>query len=141
MYLLDTNVWLERLLSQEHAEDVIQFLARTPLSDVRLTDFALHSIGLILTRQRRPRAFVEFVQDILVEGEAELVRLRADQLLAVIKAQADSGLDFDDAYQYVAAEAHGLTLVSLDGDFDRTERGRVTPAQALGERGGHETDV
>ena len=35
-------------------------------------------------------------------------------------------LDFDDAYQYVAAEKYGLTIVSFDNDFDRTERGRET---------------
>jgi predicted nucleic acid-binding protein len=40
-------------------------------------------------------------------------------------------LDFDDAYQYLAAEKHGLILVSLDSDFDRTERGRQTPVEAL----------
>jgi len=38
-----------------------------------------------------------------------------------------------DAYQYVAAGKHNLTLVSLDADFDRTERGRKTPAEVLGE--------
>ena len=43
------------------------------------------------------------------------------------------GLDFDDAYQYVAAETHNLTLVSFDADFDRTERGRKTPADVLKE--------
>nr|HID14904.1 PIN domain-containing protein [Anaerolineae bacterium] len=43
-------------------------------------------------------------------------------------------LDFDDAYQYVAAEEYGLTLVSFDTDFDRTERGRKTPAQVLSAR-------
>jgi len=42
-------------------------------------------------------------------------------------------LDFDDAYQYVAAEKHNLTLVSLAADFDRTDRGRKTPADILGE--------
>ena len=42
-------------------------------------------------------------------------------------------LDFDDAVQYVAAERDDLTLVSLDADFDRTPRGRKTPAQALAE--------
>ena len=41
-------------------------------------------------------------------------------------------LDFDDAYQYVAAEEYNLTLVSFDSDFDRTERGRKTPAEILG---------
>lgn len=41
------------------------------------------------------------------------------------------GLDFDDAYQYAVAEKHNLTLVSFDKDFDRTERGRKTPAEIL----------
>lgn len=37
-------------------------------------------------------------------------------------------LDLDDAYQYATAEQHRALLVSFDSDFDRTERGRVTPA-------------
>jgi uncharacterized protein len=40
-------------------------------------------------------------------------------------------LDFDDAYQYVAAEKHDLSLVSFDADFDRTSRGKTTPAELL----------
>jgi len=40
-------------------------------------------------------------------------------------------LDFDDAYQYVAAEKYGLTLVSFDADFDRTRLGRKTPEEVL----------
>jgi predicted nucleic acid-binding protein len=40
-------------------------------------------------------------------------------------------LDFDDAYQYVAAEKSGPVVAGFDGDFDRTERGRKTPAEIL----------
>jgi hypothetical protein len=40
-------------------------------------------------------------------------------------------LDFDDAYQYVAAEKDNLAIVSYDGDFDRTKLGRRTPLQLL----------
>jgi predicted nucleic acid-binding protein len=36
-----------------------------------------------------------------------------------------------DAYQYIAAEQYDAPLVSFDADFDRTERGRLTPAAAL----------
>ena len=43
------------------------------------------------------------------------------------------GLDFDDAYQYVAAEKNDLTIVSFDKDFDRTERGRVPPSEVTGQ--------
>jgi predicted nucleic acid-binding protein len=37
-------------------------------------------------------------------------------------------LDFDDAYQLAAAEKQIFTIISFDGDFDRTESGRKTPA-------------
>ena len=40
-------------------------------------------------------------------------------------------LDFDDAYQYATAEKYNLIIVSFDGDFDRTERGRRTPTEVL----------
>ena len=53
------------------------------------------------------------------------------QLQRVAEACVAHRLDFDDAYQYVAAELHGLKVVSLDADFDRTPNGRLTPAAAL----------
>jgi predicted nucleic acid-binding protein len=40
-------------------------------------------------------------------------------------------LDFDDAYQYVAAGKYDAIIVSFDSDFDRTERGRMVPPQIL----------
>ncbi|AKV66251.1 hypothetical protein VL20_1064 [Microcystis panniformis FACHB-1757] len=40
-------------------------------------------------------------------------------------------LDFDDAYQYVAAELEKATIVSFDQDFDKTEQRRLTPMQVL----------
>jgi len=42
-------------------------------------------------------------------------------------------LDFDDAYQYVAADLTEAVIVSFDGDFDRTERRRQTPGDILSE--------
>lgn len=46
----------------------------------------------------------------------------------------DHRLDFDDAYQYVAAELNDVLLVSFDGDFDNTELGRITPTEALAQQ-------
>jgi hypothetical protein len=40
-------------------------------------------------------------------------------------------LDFDDAYQYVAAKRDLLSFVSFDTDFDRSDLTRLTPAQVL----------
>jgi hypothetical protein len=45
MYLVDTNVWLERLLDQERSEEVGNFLNHTPSDLLSITDFAFHSRG------------------------------------------------------------------------------------------------
>ena len=74
---------------------------------------------------------VSFVEDLLFTGAIAVVRLETEDLLSVCKTAEMTGLSFDDAYQYVAAEKHNLTLVSFDADFDRTERGRKTPGDVL----------
>jgi hypothetical protein len=58
-----------------------------------------------------------------------LVRLDTDGLERILSLRRSVDLDFDDAYQYVAAEANRLTIVSFDADFDRTEHGRKQPHQ------------
>lgn len=72
-YLLDTNIWLERMLDQERAAEVAELVA----------------------------------------------------------AVEQYGLDFDDAYQYVAAKRYDLTFISLDSDFDRTDLGRRSPDEII----------
>ena len=67
MYLLDTNIWLERLLDQERTEEVGQVLTQLPSDEIAITDFSFHSIGVIF----------------------------------------------------------------FDGDFERTDRGRTTPAELI----------
>ncbi len=68
MYLVDTNVWLERLLEQERAGEVRQFLGHVPSEQLNLTDFALHSIAVIPSRLGRVGLLEQFVRDVLVEG-------------------------------------------------------------------------
>ena len=65
-------------------------------------------------------------------GRAHVVGVSHDELeQKVVPLVATMGLDFDDAYQYAVATEFGLTIVSFDAHFDRTARGRVTPAQVL----------
>jgi predicted nucleic acid-binding protein len=75
--------------------------------------------------------FLRSVDDLLVTGGIRLVRLGVEDMQDIVRASRRFNLDFDDAYQYVAAEKYNLTLVSFDSDFDRTERGRKTPVEAL----------
>ncbi|WP_427366368.1 type II toxin-antitoxin system VapC family toxin [Candidatus Caldatribacterium saccharofermentans] len=131
MFLVDTNVWLERLLNRERSEEVGRFLAEVPSSRLFLTDFTLHSLGVILTRLKKPEAFLLFIRDLFVEGEVGLLGLRPQEMEHIIVTMERYHLDFDDAYQYTVAEKHDLTIVSFDHDFDQTERGRKTPGEVL----------
>jgi uncharacterized protein len=133
VYLVDTNVWLERLLDQERSEEVGRFLDQTPPEQYCLTEFAFYSIGITLTRLAKKDLLLKFARDTISDLTVRLVRLSPQDIEQVVAASERFKLDFDDAYQYVAAAKHDLTLVSFDADFDRTDRGRKTPADVLGE--------
>ena len=133
VYLVDTNVWLERLLEQEKAQEVGQFLDRIPSDQLSITDFSFHSIGVILNRLNRLEALLRFVQDAFIDGAVRVIHLDPEDTQRLVRVIEQFTLDFDDAYQYVAAEKYNSTLVSFDRDFDRTERGRKSPVQIFGD--------
>jgi hypothetical protein len=72
-----------------------------------------------------------FVQDVLIDGAVALVALQPTHMQRVVDVMNMYRLDFDDAYQYVAAERYGAAIVSFDDDFNRAPLGRTTPAQIL----------
>ncbi|MHC4621245.1 MAG: PIN domain-containing protein [Planctomycetota bacterium] len=122
MYLVDTNIWLERLLDQARSAEVGRFLAEIPTDQLLMSDFTLHSIGIL-------------VDDVFVRGRVTLFTVQPVAMHRVVTAMDRFNLDFDDAYQYVAAELSDAEIVSFDGDFDRTARGRQTPLDVLSAEG------
>ena len=58
MYLVDTNVWLERLLEQEKAAEVGRFLEQVATERLFITDFSFHSIGIIMSRLNRKEGWI-----------------------------------------------------------------------------------
>ncbi len=131
MYLLDTNIWLERLLGQPQSAVVGQLLNRVPLTQIVMSDFTFHSLGVILDRVGLRQIFTLFVQDVLIDGNIALVSLAPMAMYRTVAIMDRFDLDFDDAYQYVAAERVGARMVSFDAHFDQTDQGRLTPAQVL----------
>lgn len=131
--LLDSNIFLEGILLQDHAEEVRAFLSDTDNFTLCMSDFSLHSIGHILFRRRSYTAFQKFVEDVIGRLDVAVLHLAPDDLRSVLAAAQRYSLDFDDAYQYTVAERYGLTIVSYDRDFDRTSRGRTTPRILLQE--------
>jgi predicted nucleic acid-binding protein len=131
MFLVDTNVWLERLLDQARSAEVGQFLDAIASNELLISDFTLHSIGIILDRLGQRSTLPQFVDDLFVDGEVTLVSVPPQAMGRLVSQMDRFNLDFDDAYQYVAAEQSDSVIVSFDGDFDRTDRGRQAPADAL----------
>lgn len=99
--------------------------------DFFISDFALHSVGLLLLRQRKPEVFREFLSDMISNAGIIQLGLAPLEMEEVITAAASFRLDFDDAYQYAVAERYWLAIVSFDGDFDRTAKGRIQPVGIL----------
>jgi predicted nucleic acid-binding protein len=125
--LVDTNIFLEILLEQDRAEEAKDFLRKVDQHDFFISDFALHSVGLLLLRQRKPEVFRQFLSDMISNAGIIQLGLAPLEMEEVVTAAASFRLDFDDAYQYAIAERYELAIVSFDGDFDRTAQGRVQP--------------
>ena len=126
--LVDTNIFLEILLEQSRANDAKELLAKIKAHNFLISDFSLHSIGLLLLKRKRVDVFRNFVTDIVMRADTAVARLNASDMDALADHAANFNLDFDDAYQYTLADKYDLTIVSFDRDFDRTTRGRSEPS-------------
>ena len=108
--LLDTNVFLEVLLSQERSGEAKELLVKSVQHEFFITDYSLHSIGLLLFRKKQHETFRAFVEDVLLNGGVGLLSLNSDEMKSVISASQKFGLDFDDVYQYTVAERYSIAL-------------------------------
>jgi predicted nucleic acid-binding protein len=127
MYLLDTNIFLEYILRRSRVEEVRDFFRRANLSALHISDFSLHTIGVIYLREHKSRKFLTFVHEDIIASGIRVISLTTDNFSKITEAANRFHLDFDDAYQYAVAERYGLSIVSFDKDFDRTEKGRLEP--------------
>jgi len=118
MKLIDTNIFLEILLNQEKENKCKAFLENTT-GEIYISDFSLHSIGVLLFKSGKPRIFSEFLNDTLVN--IPLISLSIDLYDLTLQAKERFNLDFDDAYQFAIAKENGLSIVTLDKDFKRVK--------------------
>jgi hypothetical protein len=80
MYFVDTNVWLEWFLDQERSAEVGQSLGRIPTEQRLISDFGLRSIGIVLFRLDRSSVFLDFVDDLFVNGRVSLVSVQPEAM-------------------------------------------------------------
>jgi predicted nucleic acid-binding protein len=128
-YLLDTNIWLELLLNQERAAEVSDFLDRTSSELIAISDFTLHSIGVILCRHSKLEIFKDFIVDLFENGSITQFLLTPTELSEIPDTIQHYKLDFDDSYQFLISKNYNLQIVSFDNDFERAGVNTKTPSE------------
>jgi PIN domain. len=99
--------------------------------DFFISDFSIHSIGVILNKRNNLEKFDKLIEDLRLVLKAILSLDHYYDLKRLINIMKAFDLDFDDAYQYRIAEKYKLTIVNFDKDFDKTKLGKRTPAEIL----------
>ncbi|MEX0982937.1 MAG: PIN domain-containing protein, partial [Bacteroidales bacterium] len=117
-YLVDTNIWLERLLDQEKSEVVFNFLNTVSNSQIFISDFTVHSIGVILSKLNKLDTLDKFVRDLFINGQIEQVFLSPESIIDLTANIKEFNLDFDDAYQLTLSQKYDMTIVTFDKDFN-----------------------
>jgi predicted nucleic acid-binding protein len=130
-FLVDTNIWLERLLDQEKSVKVKNFLDIASTQTIFVTDFTLHSIGIIMTKLKKIKDFKRFISDLFLNGNVVQLGLNPYEFSEVITNTKKLNLDFDDSYQYTVAKKYSLKIVSLDADFKKAGIEALLPSEAI----------
>ena len=115
-FLFDTNIFLEVLLGQEKNESCKKLLVDFK-GTIFLSEFSVHSIGVILFRQKKLSYFDSFIADITNNGTIISLPLKRYPQISTIAQKY--GLDFDDAFRTAVAFEHNLGIITIDNDFKK----------------------
>jgi len=113
-YLVDTNIFLEILLKQSKEKECTDFLHKN-IDKIYISDFSLHSIGIILFHKNRHNLFKKFIADTL--PKIEIITNPRDNYDMVNNNSEKYSLDFDDAYQFTLAKINDSKIKTMDKDF------------------------
>jgi len=134
MYLVDTNIFLEVLLSQRRKDECKKFLGMLRDGKVEgvVTDFTIHSIIVLMDGFGKLGELKVFLSSLTAyKGLYVYTTSIFDEVDAIEVAEKNS-LDMDDAIQYVVAlSINADAIVSFDRDFDNLRIPRKEPRQII----------
>ena len=136
--LIDTNIFLSFLNREESFpwQDSLELINAIARGDVHafVTRFTLHTIAVKVAHRRKSTRLKELSAFLTRIHEAHGFTVYDTSTIEekkIIDLMRTLPLDFDDALQYFVASELGLTLVSFDSDFDKTDLARVEPKDIL----------
>ncbi len=132
LYFIDSNIFLELELDEEHAEACGVLLRALRDGAMRgiTTLFHIDSILIVMERYGRElRGLRLFLTSLLAYKGLRVIPLSLLDRIRAIEYMEHFGLDFDDALTYHTMRKLGIRkIISYDHDFDRiTEIERIEP--------------
>lgn len=130
MYLVDTNIFLEVLLSRGRKDECKAFLRF--LRDGRergiVTSFSVHSIIVVMGGLGRLKELRTFLSSLLGYKGLYVYPTSISEEVDAVDLVAECGLDMDDAMQYSSAlSVKTDAIVSFDRHFDGLDVPRIEP--------------
>ncbi len=134
MYLIDTNIFLEVMLSRERKEECKRLLKALRDGKIRsiVTDFTIHSIIVLLDRLKRLKELRTFLLSLTAYKGLYIYTTSIAEEVKAIEIAEEKGLDMDDAIQYSTALSVKVdAIISFDKDFNGLEIPRKEPKDIL----------
>lgn len=130
MYLIDTNIFLEVMLSQAKSPVCEAFLEQVRAGRKRgfVTDFSIHSIMIIMEHHGKKEKLKDFLRSLPAYDGLTIYNTGLSDKVAAIDLSVKTGLDIEDSIQYSAALALDVDgIMSLDKHFDGLDIKRIEP--------------
>lgn len=130
MYFIDTNVFIEVLLRQEHHEECEGLLRKIDSGaiDCFCSHFSVHSVCAFLHKRKMVSEARAFLDYLLSLKNLVVLNTSLEDDLEILKVQENTGLDFDDSLQYYLSQQAGCQkIITFDSDFEKAGIATLKP--------------
>ena len=133
-YLVDTNIFLEVLLSGPRKDECKRLLRllRDGKKTGMVTDYTVHSIIVIMERFNKLEGLKTFLLSLLAYKGLRVYPTTISEEVRAVDATLKQHLDMDDAIQYSSAlSAEAEAIISFDKHLNNLKVPRLEPADAI----------
>lgn len=130
-YLIDTNIFLEVMLSRKRKDECKEFLKQVSAGKIRgiLTDFSLYSIMITMVNYKKYQEIRKFLTTLTAYKGLTVYNCTLDDKINCVDIVLNEKLDVDDSMQYASAiSLQAKAIVSFDAHFDGLKLPREEPA-------------
>ncbi|MBI4258221.1 MAG: type II toxin-antitoxin system VapC family toxin [Thaumarchaeota archaeon] len=134
MHLIDTNIFLEVLLSQERSSECKSLLSAVKSGRIQaaVTDFSIYSIMISMANFKKTEELKIFLSSLSGYRGLQIYRCTASDMITATEITTRTKLDIDDAIQYSSARAMSArSIISFDRHLDGLEAPREEPSQTI----------